>query len=71
MSIFISMNYKMCQCNFLGPQNCCYKRATHHSLPFLHHVIRLHWNAIELCNYCTKVNRVLPPLCSIYGAGVE
>ena len=21
-----------------------------------------HWNAIELCNYCTKVNRVLPPL---------
>ena len=21
-----------------------------------------HWNAIELCNYCTKVNRVIPPL---------
>ena len=25
-------------------------------------ITSFHWNAIELCNYCTKVNRVVPPL---------
>ena len=29
-------------------------------------ITSFHWNAIELCNYCTKVNRVVPPLCTSY-----